>query len=114
MSVQLIEVSPTNSRVMDQKSVTIPKIDDLIIDYLAVFPDGTTDRLEKYIKYYDVETLKNIIYSFVGNSIFNYYQSINYKKMYNFLLEPAFDSINERKLIPSKSPKVPKLYLKRV
>jgi hypothetical protein len=85
MSVHLIEVSPTNSRVMDQRSVTIPKINDLIIDYLSVFPDGNTDRLKIYIKYYNNKTLKNIINSFYNNPILYYFQSINYQKIENFL-----------------------------
>ena len=66
--------------------MTVPNIDDLITDYLSVFPDSNTDRLEYYIKYFDTDTLKNIIYSFLRDPILKYYQTINYLKMYNFLI----------------------------
>lgn len=65
--------------------MSVPDLDDIIIDYLSVFPDGNTDRLQYYIKYYDNQTINNIIRSFLEDSMFNYYQSIDYQKMYNFI-----------------------------
>jgi len=73
--------------------MTVPTIDDLITDYLSVFPDSNTDRLEHYIKYYDITILQHIIYSLLKDPMFKYYQSINYKKMYNFLTI-IFNQIN--------------------
>jgi hypothetical protein len=65
--------------------MVVPNIEDLITDYLSVFPDGNTDRLEKNIKYYNHDTLQNIIHSFLEDPIIKYYLSINYHKMYNFI-----------------------------
>ena len=63
----------------------VPDLDDLITDYLSVFPYGNTDRLQYYIKYYDNHIINNIIRSFLEDSMFNYYQSIDYYKMYDFI-----------------------------
>jgi hypothetical protein len=65
--------------------MSVPDLDDLITDYLSVFPYGNTDKLQYYIKYYDNHTINNIIRSFLEDSMFNYYQSIDYYKMYDFI-----------------------------
>jgi len=86
----------------------IPKLSDLISDWISVFPDSDSKYINHYINFYDKKIVHYHFIHIFSHPIINYYSKCNYNKIkelhYIFVKKITNLSVNAAEFTPVNTP----------